>query len=281
MKPGRGKYVAAAVVAAGIAILAAAVFIFRDRLLEEWHFRMGTLDSGGAPVWLRYHRVQQPRFDFVRIRYTSFRSRGRSGFWQTDYPDADNNLSARLRQITSLETGSKVLELTDRGLSRHPFIYLSTAGSASFSEEEADSLRKYLLEGGFLMVDDFWGEAEWESFSAQLKKVFPHRKALELPLEHGIFHCVFDLKEKPQVCSINMALQGRQQGITWEVPDGKEVHYRGILDDRGRLMVLLCHNTDLADGWERTGADAFYTEEFSRKRAFPMGINIIYYALTQ
>ena len=148
------------------------------------------------------------------------------------------------------------------------------------SNAEVAALRAYLTSGGFLMIDDFWGEQEWEQVEDELARVITDRAPRELPLEHRIFHCVFDLQEKPQVCSIYTALAGREQGITWERRDAQEPHYRAIMDDDGRIMVLLCHNTDLADGWERAGAHEWYTAEFSVKRAFPMGINAIFYALT-
>jgi hypothetical protein len=131
------------------------------------------------------------------------------------------------------------------------------------------------------MIDDSWGVAELQNTADQLRKIFPDRDPKELPLSHPIFHCVFDLQAKPQVCSIAVALQGRAQGVAWEGPDGKDVSYQAITDDDGRIMVLICHNTDLADGWERIDDDAWYAREFSEKRAFPMGVNAVFYALTQ
>ena len=130
------------------------------------------------------------------------------------------------------------------------------------------------------MVDDFWGEDEWYNFYREIKRVFPDREPVELPLSHPIFHCVFDLKEKPQIPSINVALGGRSQGITWERPDAEEVHYKAIFDDKGRMMVIICHNTDLGDGWEREGENEWYFHEFSEKKAYPLGINIVFYAMT-
>ncbi len=130
------------------------------------------------------------------------------------------------------------------------------------------------------MIDDSWGEEEGKNVLSQMQRVFPHLEPKELALEQKIFHCVFDLTEKPQVCGIFYALKGRAEGVTWERPDAKNVSYKGITNDRGRLMVLICHNTDLTDGWERVDDDAWYAQEFSEKRAFPMGINTVFYALT-
>ena len=114
----------------------------------------------------------------------------------------------------------------------------------------------------------------------QIKRVFPDREPVELPLDHPVFHCVFDLKEKPQVPNVSLGIESQYTGITWEREDAKEVHVKGIFDDKNRLMVILCHNTDLGDGWEREGESEYYFHEFSEKKAYPMGINIVFYAMT-
>jgi len=129
-------------------------------------------------------------------------------------------------------------------------------------------------------VDDFWGEAEWYNFYREIKRVFPDREPQEVPLEHPIFHAVFDLKERPQIPSINHALGGRSYGITWEREDAQEVHYKAIYDDKGRMMAFICHNTDLGDGWEREGENEWYFREFSEKKVYPLGINIVFFAMT-
>ena len=120
--------------------------------------------------------------------------------------------------MTSLKVDpqGKILELTDPALFDYPFIYLIEPGTLEFAEAEVESLRRYLLAGGFLMVDDFWGEAEWANFAHEMRRVFPDREPVELPLEHPIFHCVYDLKAKPQVPSIGVAQWGQSEGVTWE-----------------------------------------------------------------
>lgn len=236
-------------------------------------------DRRGVPEWENDPVFADDVFTFVRIRYNSW---GRGWAWQTDYPDSDLNFSYRLQQLTSLKVhpDGKILELTDPELFDHPFIYMIEPGRLHFSEDEVAALRRYLANGGFLMVDDFWGEDEWDNFYHEIKRVFPDREPEELPLEHPIFHCVYDLKEKPQIPSINAAISGRARGITWERWDAREPHYRAIFDDQGRMMVIICHNTDLGDGWEREGEDEWYFREFSEKKAYPLGINIVFYALT-
>ena len=233
-------------------------------------------------------------FCFVRIQYSSqydsgygrgyrgYGGYGLRGRWATDYPDSDLNLSARFQEVTGLpvDPNGKVVQLTDTALNQYPFVYISEPGALVFSEEEVKVLRKYLLNGGFLMADDFWGEDEWYNFYYEIKRVFPDREPLELPLNHPIFHCFHDIDEKPQVCSIGHALAGRDSGITWERSDAREVHYQALYDDKGRMMAIFCHNTDLADGWEREDENEWYYNEFSLKKAYPMGINIVVYTLT-
>ncbi len=133
------------------------------------------------------------------------------------------------------------------------------------------------------MVDDFWGDFEYQNFYDEIKRVFPEREPTEVPLEHEIFHCVYDLKEKPQLPSIHVARNERGSDVTWEYrpeSDTSSAHYRAIYDDRGRIMVFICHNTDLGDGWEREGEEQWYFEEFSVTKAYPLGINIVTYALS-
>jgi hypothetical protein len=155
-------------------------------------------------------------------------------------------------------------------------LYLIEPGNMWLEEAEVTALRRYLLNGGFLMVDDFWGEDEWTVFYENIKRVFPDREPVELPLEHEIFHCVYDLKKKPQVPSIHAWYNGQ----TTERWDATEAHYKGIFDDNGRLMAIICHNTDLGDGWEREGMDPEYFREYSEKWSYPLGINIVTYAMS-
>ena len=236
------------------------------------------VDRAGVPEWETDQDFKKDVFTFVRVRYSSYGRRGWRGGWQTDYPDSDLNFSYRLQELTSLEVGpdGKILGLTDEELFDYPFLYMIEPGSLVFEEAEVHALRRYLNNGGFLMVDDFWGEREYANFYREIKRVFPNREPEELPLEHEIFHCVYDLKEKPQVPSIH-AFWG---GYTTERWDAQEADYRAIFDDKGRMMVIICHNTDLGDGWEREGMDPEYFRQYSEKKSYPLGINIVTYAMT-
>lgn len=241
--------------------------------------------GGRPPEWQNDRRFQKDVFTFVRIQYQSGDGYGdrRSQRWATDFPDSDLNFSFRLQQMTSLKVNPepKVLALTDPELYDYPWIYIVEPGGLLFSEQEVTILRAYLLNGGFLMVDDFWGEREWENFHQQIRRVFPDREIVDLPLDHPVFHCVFEIKEKPQIPNIDLGIASQYNGgITWERSDAREAHIRGISDDQGRLMVIACHNTDLGDGWEREGVSAYYFHEFSEKKAYPLGINIVFYAMT-
>jgi hypothetical protein len=233
-------------------------------------------DRKGVPDWEVDAEFKSDVFTFVRVRWGGWGRRG--GGWATDYPDSDLNFSFRLQQLTSLKVNPqpKVLELTEEEIFDYPFLYLIEPGDLIFTEEEVVALRRYLLNGGFLMVDDFWGEYEWENFYRQIKYVFPDREPEELPLEHPIFNCVYKLTQKPQVPSIHAWYGGR----TYERWDAETPHYKAIHDDKGRMMVLICHNTDLGDGWEREGEDPEYFRLFAEKWSYPMGINIVFYAMT-
>lgn len=241
----------------------------------------GRSSSGrnGVPDWDNKEQFEKDVFTFARIQYSSmgYGRRGR-GKWRTDYPDADLNLSFRLKQLTSLEVDPDgvVLQLTDPKLFDYPFIYLIEPGDMLLSEAEVLALRHYLQKGGFLMVDDFWGEYEWDNFYREIKRVFPDREPEEVPLEHEIFNIVYPIREKPMVPSVH-AYMG---GLRSERYDAEVAHYRAIYDDEGRIMAFICHNTDLGDGWEREGVDEGYFREYSEKFCYPLGINIVTYAMT-
>ena len=243
--------------------------------------------STGTPVWENPRGFPKDVFTFARIRYSSGYGGGyfrRGGSWLTDAPDSDLNLSYRLQQMTSMKVDpdGRFVNLTDPDLSEFPWIYIVEPGGLGFTEEEVVALRKYLLNGGFLMFDDFWGDSAWQNVAREMKRVFPDRAFGELALDHPLYHCVFEIKSKGQVPNVHVGEQSQVTGVTWEYHDGdtQTVHHRAISDDKGRMMVFAAHNTDNGDGWEREGEYEYYFKNFSEKIAYPLGINVIFYAMT-
>ncbi|HEY5914456.1 MAG TPA: DUF4159 domain-containing protein [Verrucomicrobiae bacterium] len=239
--------------------------------------------AGETPAWTNTPGFEKDTFTFVRIkRDRSPYSSG--GPWWTDTPDSDLNLSYRLQQMTALKVNPDglFLRLTDKQLADYPFIYMVEPGSLYLSEREVDALRDYLLNGGFLWVDDFWGEAEWEGMARELRKVFPTREFIELSLTNQLYHCVFNITSKGQVPNVELGTRSQfdPEHRTWERPDAKVVHHRAILDDKGRIMVFATHNTDNGDGWEWEGDNLFFFREFSEKISYPLAINVLYYVMT-
>lgn len=232
-------------------------------------------DRAGVEKWANDPRFPDDTFRFVRLRPENHIR------WDTDYPDSDLNFSFRLQQMTAIRVHPEplIVSILDPKMKEYPFLYTLETGALDLSDQEAKILREHLSNGGFLMIDDFWGDDEWENTRDQMRRIFPDRPITELELDHPVFSAVFPLKEKPQVPSIGYALAGRETGIFYE-KGGKTVHYYGIFDAKGRMMVIICRNTDLGDGWEREGDNIFFFKEFSEKKAFPMGINIVVYSMT-
>ncbi|MBX3744981.1 MAG: DUF4159 domain-containing protein [Verrucomicrobiae bacterium] len=245
----------------------------------------GPRSRAGVPEWTVDPAFRADVFTFARLQ---FRSRGRGG-WRVDYPGADLNLSYRLEQLTSMRTDphGTVVAIEDPRLFDYPFVYMSDPRSITLSREEAEILRRYLLNGGFLMVDDFWGDGMWNHIVGEFRKIFPDRDPVSLPLDHPIFNIPYPIRNKPQIPSDDSAHRTRhlpdpyrtwEDEISWESPQPAD--YRAFLDDRGRIVILLCWNTDLADGWEEEGSSEWFFTTYSEKSAYPIGINIVFHLLT-
>jgi hypothetical protein len=244
----------------------------------QWGRRFGDQrdERAGVPDWDLDESYKEDVFTFVRIQFRSW-SDGYGRYrqkWSIDMPESDLNLSLKV------DPDGKYVSLTDPKLFDYPFVYLIEPGEMMLQEDERQAMRKYLLGGGFMMIDDFWGVDEYENLRRELKLVFPDREPQELPIEHPIFSFVFPLKEKPQIPNVGRGTDSQYDGITFERWDAQTPFYKGLFDDEGRLMMIICHNTDLGDGWEWEGANEYYFREFSEKKAYPLGINIVMYALT-
>ena len=217
---------------------------------------------------------RQPDFTFVRLQYSS--TRWSRSTWAIDYPKADIQFLWGLGKLADYafpRADRRVLPIDSPELFEHPFLYAVEVGYLNLSQAEANRLREYLLRGGFLVVDDFHGSYEWQNFYLQIKKVFPEYEPFDLPPDHPIFHCYFDIQELLQVPGLHYVYSGR----TWE-KDGYHPRYMGIEDDQGRLMVMINHNVDLGDAWEWAEQEA-YPREFAHL-AFQLGMNYIVYAMT-
>ncbi len=247
--------------------------------------------SVDLPEWTNPDAFKDDTFTFARIIFHSLPGRPSWAGWVNDYPDADLNLSYRLHQLTSLhiDPDGRVLKLTDPALPNYPLIWMSKPGGLQFRDEEIAPLRKYLQNGGVLLVDDFWGDREWENFASQIQRVLPAGHWKDLAMDHPIFHCVFNLKgpmNQLQVPSIHLWERGydpanpRSAASAYRGPGSDEMHVRAWLDAKQRIMVLALFNTDNGDGFEREGENQTYFAEFSEPRAYPLIINIIYYLMT-
>jgi hypothetical protein len=225
------------------------------------------------------------RFNFCRLVYQANRN-GNGGSWTTDYPNADINMSIRLAELTktrvSFETNGQpnhvLVRPTDDTLYQCPLVIMTAPGSAFFTDADAAALRTYLAKGGFLWADDFWGTYQWQQWEGQLRKVLPGAPIVDIPLDHPMMRSQFVVTEIPQIPNIGYFRRSggdtSEQGLDSQTPRA-----RIISDELDRIMVLMTHNTDISDSWEREGEDASYFYAFS-PRGYAFGINVLLYAMT-
>ncbi len=247
--------------------------------------------SVDLPVWTNTPGFEQDTFVFTRIIFKSAPGGPSWLGWINDYPDADLNLSARLALLTSMKTDpdARVLKLTDPALTDHPFIFMSHPERMELRDDEASALRRYLLNGGALLVDDFWGDESWRHLERVMERVLPRSSWTELGIEHPLFHCVFDLRgplSQLQVPTLQLWRRGYDPADPQSFPSvfrgrgSREFHVRAWLDEHHRISVLALHNSDTGDGWEREGEDEVYFHQFCENRAYPLAINAIFYLMT-
>lgn len=227
-------------------------------------------------------------FNFCRGMYRSGRRDGSGNGWTTDYPDADLNFSTRFSELTKVtisrqenrEPNHLTVPLTDPFLFQCPWMMMTDVGELSLSREEAERLREYLDKGGFLWVDDFWGSWSWDAFAREIAAVLPPGQfpIHDLASDHPIFRMLYEVPTLPQIPSINSWRQ--MDGGTSELgEDSAEPHLRAITDQRGRMLVLITHNTDISDAWEREAADPQFFLQFS-PNGYAVGLNVVLYAMT-
>ena len=221
-------------------------------------------------------------YTFVRTIYDSpTRGYGRRGYgygtWTTDYPEADNNFIVGLREWagTNLKIAPRPeqLEILDERIYDYPILYAVEPGFMELSTEQAARLREYIMRGGFIFWDDFWGEYEWENVQEQISKIDPEFEIQDLPLSHPIFHSYLDVEEVVQVPNIYNA----QRGVTSE-KGGIVPHYMGVVNKRGRVVGFISRNCDMGDAWEWIN-DPSYPVKYGLP-AYKVGINVVIYAMS-
>jgi len=215
-------------------------------------------------------------FYFTRAMYTSYGRWGR-GSWSVDFPKADRQFLYGLKRLTGIDAYEleNPVALDDPGLRRFPFLYAVEVGRMALTEPEVAGLRGYLLAGGFLVVDDFWGSSEWDNFEGEMRRVLPEFPIVELPPAHPLLNTFYGIDSIVQVPNVRNGIQG---GPTWE-RDGFEPHLRAIVDQAGRLMVLISWNSDLGDAWE-WAENPHYPLPYSNY-AISLGVNLVLYGMSR
>lgn len=220
---------------------------------------------------------EKTEFARARLKCPDIGRWGRFGMnWTIDYPRSDRHLLAGIRRLTRIHTRSveEVVDVDDPDeIYNWPFLYAVEVGHWNLTDQQCKKVRDFLLRGGFLMVDDFHGTQEWEVFMASMSRIFPNRAIVDIGNKDPIFHVLYDLDQRFQVPGAQYLYTGRE----WE-KDGYEAEWKGIYDDKGRVMVAICHNMDLGDAWEWSD-DPRYPEKWA-SLAYRIAVNYTIYDMT-
>ncbi len=246
--------------------------------LRRW-LCTGCFACAAAFVALGQEHAGQSEFLFARLAFGvhgNAYGTWRSEPWLRDWPEADFHFTQGLGRLTRIQTTehNRHVSLGDESLFDYPMLYAVKAGYMRLNDVQAARLREFLLRGGFLIVDDFHGPEEWAEFARSMQRVFPERQIVDIPADDEIFHVLYDLDQRTQI-------PGRQaiwRGVTWEDPRGKTPYWRGIYDDRNRLLVAINFNMDLGDAWEHAD-DPDYPEPLTAL-AYRFGVNYVIYSMT-
>jgi len=199
-----------------------------------------------------------------------------SSSWTQDYPRADRHFAEELRRLTRIHVRSVEQPVNlddDDDAYNWPWLYAVQVGEWDLTEAQAAKLRDFLLRGGFFMCDDFWGDQGWAVFEESMKRVFPDREIVELDSKDAIFHTVFDLDDRYQVASMGSVRGGRTEKCQ-NCPAG----WRGIYDDKGRVMAAMTFNSDVGDSWEWADSPN-YPDKFA-ELGIRIGVNYVIYSMT-
>jgi hypothetical protein len=247
----------------------------------------GRLPEGpGVPARYPPPDFEDGGFSVCKIQYTSVRYEAMGVGWATDYPYAGINLMTRLSELTKTPISRDpqgnpnywVVRLTDPALFHCGFTIASDVGTMGLSDQEALRLREYLLKGGFLWVDDFWGDTGWAQWSGEIHKALPEFPIVDVPPDHPIRHEMFNITEVKQTTNIQ---NWRRTHDVHErgMQESPHANFRMIADAKGRIVVIMTHNTDTGDSWEREGEDHEFFLEFSPP-GYSLGMNVLLYAMT-
>jgi len=231
-----------------------------------------------------------PEFRLMRLRYSGNYMDYRGGAWTTDSPAAEYHLSQGIRRLTRIDTidpeaipaDQLVFQMDplDPEMFNHPFLYAVEVGRWDLDEQEAARIRDYLDRGGFMMVDDFHGDVQWEGFWQSAQRIFPDRMWREIAPDSEVFHVLFDLSQKVRDKVQIPGSAALMRGGTCEECDrgGAEPHWRGVFADDGRLMMVINFNMDLGDSWEL--ADQPDYPQPLTALGYRFGISYALYAMT-
>jgi hypothetical protein len=217
---------------------------------------------------------EQTEFAFGRLRYRSNRGGYYRSRWGVDANKSERQFIQGLRRLTRIHARSveQIVDIDSDEIFDWPWIYAVGAGDWTLSEPQITRLRHYFERGGFLMVDDFHNEREWAGFMAGIERILPGRPVVELANDDPIFHTVYNLSERFRVPGLNV-VHGSQIERGGVYP-----HWRGVIDEKGRVVVAICFNMDIGDAWEWADLPE-YPEKYA-SLAYRIGVNYVLYAMT-
>lgn len=269
-----------------VAAAAALIFLpFAACAQQVWREYPGIEDRWYSSGEIRTGQQSSAEFVVGRLMFPQSRRRGVLGAgggdwrlggtaWTVDYPEGDRRFAELLERLTMINVRpiEQPVNLDDDIDAYYwPFLISGLVGAWDLTDAQALKLRDYLLRGGFLLCDSFYGTAEWQGFLAGISRVFPDRPIVDLPSTHPVFHTVYDLSERPRIPTWQHLPRGYRN-------DGADPQWRAIVDDDGRVMVMIAFNNDIADGWQR--ADEYRYPAEAARLAIQVGVNFAVYALT-
>ena len=268
------------------AALAILIAIAISSLAQRMRFQDAE-EEGPRPVF-----PSKAEFHFIRVEYTDapqyhrrfgFASRRGTGngWWVVDWPDAEDHFSAGIQRLTRIETGEPLhMRLTDDRLFDYPWIYATQTGWWGLNDAETMRLREYLLRGGFIVVDDFWGEEQWENFRETMDRVLPGKPISDIAESDSVMHVLYDIQDKDRtfIPGTRHLRMGPGGTVLVYQPEGTSPAWRAMYDDKDRMVVAVNYNTDVGDAWEY--ADSPMYPEQMTALAYRYGINYLIYSMT-